>query len=89
MCPCTYACVVSDSDNQGTGLSILQCCLYPCLVPVLRYKARKTRQINGTVIGDIIAGICCPMCVCNLIISPLFSLKSFFFSIKDRYTSSP
>jgi hypothetical protein len=47
MCPCTYACVVSDGDGQGTGLSILQCIIYPCLVPVLRYKARNSRHING------------------------------------------
>ena len=45
-CPCTYACVVADNDDQGIILSILQCFLYPCLIPILRHKARKSRLIE-------------------------------------------
>jgi len=53
------------SDNAGESLlkSIFQCLLYPFLVPFLRNKVRKEKEIEGNVCQDVALGLLCPCCV--------------------------
>lgn len=45
-CPCVEAGLAADRAGQGTALAVLQCIFYPLLVPLMRYQARKDRDIE-------------------------------------------
>ncbi len=44
--PCIHAGMAANRANQGTLMAVLQCWLYPCLVPLMRNQVRKERGID-------------------------------------------
>ena len=60
--PCVEAGLAANNAGQGTVMAVLQCFFYPLLVPLMRNQVRKERNIDGSCLGDIAAGWCCPCC---------------------------
>ena len=61
-CPWIHAYIANQAAGEDQVMGFLQCFFYPLLVPILRNKVRESKGIDGSLIGDVCAGWCCPCC---------------------------
>ncbi|KII66330.1 Protein PLANT CADMIUM RESISTANCE 2 [Thelohanellus kitauei] len=68
-CCCSFCCpcitVGKTAEKVGDGFVVW--CLFGCVLPVIapifmRNKVRQKNDIDGSLLGDILAGWCCTCC---------------------------